>query len=139
MQTRYEFFDHTADIGIRVFAATLAGLVQPAGQALYEVIGDLTPVGESEPLRLSFSGDEPALLLRDYLAELLRRFETDGQIVTQVGVEEFDDARLTVAARLCRVDRRRSALEREVKAVTYHELAIRRAADGYEATCIVDI
>ena len=139
MQTRYEFFDHTADIGIRVFAATLAGLVQPAGQALYEVIGELAPGGEPEALRLSFSGDEPALLLRDYLAELLRRFETDGQIVTQVEVEEFDDARLAVAARLCRVDRQRSALEREVKAITYHELAIRRSADGYEATCIVDI
>ena len=139
MECRYELFDHTADIGVRVFGATLPELVEPAGQGLYTVIGVLYAGDAAEPLRFEGSGDEPALLLRDYLAELLRLFEMEQQIVTAVRIEEFSHSRLAIAARMCQVDRTRSKYEREVKAITYHELQIRPVSGGYEATYIVDI
>jgi SHS2 domain-containing protein len=37
------------------------------------------------------------------------------------------------------IDMEASVLEREVKAVTYHELAIREIDAGFELTYIVDI
>ena len=52
MEPSYELFDHTADIGIRAVAPTMAGLVAPAGQGLYAVIGELIPAatGEVKPV-----------------------------------------------------------------------------------------
>ena len=58
-----------------------------------------------------------------------------------VGLEDvvFDDTQLTATARMRLVNEADSSYHREVKAVTYHELAIRPIPGGYEATFIVDI
>ncbi len=139
MEATYEFFDHTADIGIRVWAASLAELLAPAGRALYEVIGELIPTEHTEPVELDLKGDEAAILLRDYLSELLVMFDRDERMATSVQVARFDDERLTATVRTAAVDSSQSDYQREVKAITYHELAIRKVSGGFEATFIVDI
>ncbi len=137
---RYELFDHTADVGVRVRAPSLAELLAPATDGLYAIIGDLVTDGREAELReLELGADEPALLLRDYLAEVLGLFEMGRLMVTTVEAREFSQARLAATVQLQRIDMTASTLEREVKAVTYHELRVCRVADGYEATYIVDI
>ncbi|MGE0479077.1 MAG: archease [Phycisphaerae bacterium] len=137
----FELFEHTADLGVRVVAPTLAGLVGPAVAGLYATIGELRADATApvEPWRLALRGDEPALMLRDLLSELLSRFERDAAIATDVVVERFELDELACRAVLRPIDAEASDLCREVKAVTYHELEIRALADGFEATFIVDI
>ena len=139
MQPSYEIFDHTADAGIRVFAPTLAKLLAPAGNGLYAVIGELVATDQAELVTLDLAGTEPAVLLRDYLNELLIFFERDARVVTGVDRVSFDGDRLTATIQTAMVDGERSAYHREVKAITYHELGIRSVPGGYEATIIVDI
>ena len=139
MEPSYEIFDHTADAGIRVRAGTLAGLVAPAGEALYVIIGDLTPTAETNSIVFDLDGSDPATLLRDYLTELLVLFERHSRIATAVKVKTFDDQRLSLTIQAALVDRDHSDYLREVKAITYHELAVRTMPDGYEATVIVDV
>jgi SHS2 domain-containing protein len=141
MSARYELFDHTADIGVRAYAPTLSGLIDPATRGLYEVIGELVAEtgAAGEQIQLELTGDEPAVMLRDYLAEVLRLFETRKQIVAGLNVEEFNERRLAVRVQMRPVDPGRSEYAREVKAVTYHELRIRPREEGFEATYIVDI
>jgi len=139
MEPRFELFDHTADVGVRVFAGSLPGLVQPAGEGLYAVIGDLVPTGEPRPARFDFCDHDPPFLLRDYLAELLVLFECDRRIMTTTNVEAFGAERLLVDGESRVVNQARSVFHHEVKAVTYHELGIRSRPGGYEATFIVDI
>ncbi len=139
MQPSYEFFDHTADMGVRVRAATLPELIAPAGDGLYAAIGRIAGRGDAGSVSFDFTGDDPAVLLRDYLGELLILFERDARLVTAVDVSTFDDDRLAVSAHARSVDMQRSVFHREVKAVTYHELDIRTIPGGYEAVFIVDI
>lgn len=148
MTPSFELFDHTADIGIRAFAPTLARLVAPAAQGLYAVIGELVPqevaASEVRRERLTFAASEEskedaALRLRDYLAELLLWFDRDRRIAVEHTVREFRPDCLVVEVRLCPVDEDRSACVREVKAVTYHELAVREIPGGFEALIILDI
>jgi len=139
MEPSYEIFDHTADAGIRVFAPTLAGLLAPAGDGLYAVIGELVAGDPCESIGFDLEGSDAAVLLRDYLNELLILFEQDLLCVYRPNVERFDDHHLVVSAQAFPVDRDRSTFHREVKAITYHELDIRTIPGGYEATIIVDI
>ncbi len=139
VQPSYEFFDHTADMGVRVFAPTLPGLIAPAGDGLYAVIGRLVGQGDARPITFELTGDRPAELLRDYLGELLILFERDARVVTAVDVSTFNDDRLAAIVSARSVDAQRSVFHREVKAVTYHELNIAAIPGGYEATFIVDI
>ncbi len=139
MQPRYELFDHTADVGVRVWAPSLPELLPPATEGLYAVIGEVVPGPGAAEQTYDLIGDDPALLLRDYLAEVLYLFERDKRRLTAVAVQEFTAHRLAMTGQTQPIATDRSSLEREVKAITYHELAIRSVENGYEATYIVDI
>jgi SHS2 domain-containing protein len=139
MEARYSFFDHTADLGICVFAPTVEGLIRPATDALYAAIGELAACGPPETLKLEVCEEDGPALLRAYLAELLRLFETCNWMVTQPVVGEYTATHLRVSAQALHIDTGASIYYREVKAITYHELAIREVPGGYEATVIVDI
>ncbi len=139
MDAGFEHFEHTADLGTRVWAPSLVALVEPATRGFYSCIGEIVACGGERQVGFEFAGDDPPYLLHDYLTELLHCFETQGRIVGRIGDVQFDDRHLSVRAGLCDVDRDASALQREVKAITYHELDIRQVQNGYEATFIVDI
>lgn len=129
-------------MGIRVVAPTLEELVPPATAGLYAAVGELTPGGSAgEWIEQAYEhvGEDRAGLLRDHLGALLLQFERGGKIVAAHRRVVFGDDRLIVRAAVAPVDVQRSSLEREVKAITYHELAIVRTAEGFEARVIVDI
>jgi SHS2 domain-containing protein len=135
----FELFDHTADLGIRVRAGTLAELPKIAAMALYSVVGELAVSGPAQSHDWVWADDDDALLLRTFLAELLLIFERDGRMVTRVEVLEFSEKSLRVCAESQLVDAARCVYHREVKAITYHRLAIEPIDGGIEATIIVDI
>ena len=139
MEPSYEFFDHTADMGIRARAATMTELLIPAAEGLYAAIGELVAGGDESPAQFKFQGDDPSVFIRDFLTELLILFERDKRRLVAVVDAAFTESRLTVRAKTAPVDLERSAFHREVKAITYHELNIRTIVGGYEATFIVDI
>lgn len=139
MQPSFELFDHTADMGVRVRADTLPALLKPAIDGLYTCIGTLVPGDDAGNATFRMTDGDPADLLRDFLAELLHRFERDGHIAVELNDVTFDETRLSATAQLRLANEDRSTYHREVKAVTYHELAIRPVPGGFEATFIVDI
>lgn len=140
MEAGYEIFDHTADAGLIVRAATMPDLIAPAGAGLYALIGELVPAaGEGRVEAYAESGEEAALLLRDYMAHLLVAFEHGNLMVVKAGDVLFDEQTLRVAVRFRPVDMERSVFHREVKAVTYHDLRIDEIECGWQATIIVDI
>jgi SHS2 domain-containing protein len=137
----YELVDHTADLGVRVFAPTRAALIAPSTAGFYATIGDVHPGvhDATAPRTFEFSGDDDAVLLRDYLAELLVLFETQRRMLVEAHAAEFTASVLRVSGREQTIDWAQSALDREVKAVTYHELMVRQTAQGFEAFFLVDI
>ena len=143
MEPSFELFDHTADIGIRVRAATLPELAIVAGDGLYVVIGELVPArgtaGEPREFQIELHHADNAVVLRDYLDELLVLFDRDHRVVTVANVSTFEEGRLVAMLETALVDRERSVYHHEVKAITYHELAIREISGGLEAALIVDI
>jgi len=126
-------------MGIRVRAATMPELLMPAAEGLYAAIGELVAIGDGSLLHFDLQGDDPSVLLRDFLTELLILFERDKHRLVAVVDAAFTESRLTVTAKTAPVDLERSAFHREVKAITYHELNIRPIPGGFEATFIVDI
>ena len=151
MEASFELFDHTADIGIRARAATLPELATVMGDGLYAVIGELVPAhgpargtaggsaGEPRELKIELHHADTAVLLRDYLDELLVLFDRDHRIATAANVSAFGEGRLEAMLETVLVDHERSVYQHEVKAITYHELDIRPIPGGFEAAVIVDI
>jgi len=139
MDPGFELFDHTADMGVRVRAESREDLVVQAIDGFYATIGDLVGGGEESPFQFQRRGDDDATLLRDFLNELLILFERDKRRIVRVEGVRFSAHELLVVAKSAPIDLGRSDFLREVKAITYHELTIRRIDGGLEATFIVDI
>ncbi len=139
MQASFELFDHTADLGVRVRAPDMPSLAAMAMESLYTTIGRIETSGTEQLRRFEATGDEPVLMLRDLLADLLVEFETASRVLAHPSVEAFDAHQLVVTGALRPVDPARSEFSREVKAITYHDLALREIPGGFEFVYIVDI
>ncbi len=135
----YEFFEHTADLGLRVRALDLETLFVEAAQALFAaVVEDLNTVQPQQELNIELEGDDRAYLLFDWLKELLFHFDAEHLLLGRFEVR-LRDNHLSGRAWGEPLDRTRHSLSHEVKAITYHGLRVEPTADGWLAEIIVDI
>jgi SHS2 domain-containing protein len=135
----FEIFDHTADLGLRIEAATREELLEEAGRALFTVIaGSLRSIDPRESREFAIAAESDDYLLFDWLSELLALFEAERFLACRF------EARGGVSSVEGRAwgepyDPARHPLEHEVKAVTYHGLVVERIGNRYRAEVIVDI
>ncbi len=140
----FEPFDHTADLGARVFAPTLEELFAGAAEALFALMVDVEAVAPADTERIEVAlapeeEDDEALLLREWLAELLYRFEVKGRVYRDFRVLEVSRRRAVALARGEAFEPARHPVLRPIKAVTYHGLAIAHTPEGLEAQIIFDV
>lgn len=135
----YEIFEHTADLGLRVRAATFPELLTEAARGLFAmVVDDLASVEPRVSRELSIAGNDRAYLLFDWLNELLYLCDTERLAFSQFSVEVHDQG-LTAVARGEPLDPDRHHLTHEIKAITYHGLTVAETPQGWLAEVIVDI
>jgi SHS2 domain-containing protein len=135
----YETFEHTADLGLRVRAPDLDTLFVEAARGLFSIIvEDLDSVQPRERLDVRLPPDERALLLFDWLRQLLANFDARHVLFSRFEVH-VDEGGLTGTAWGEPLDRDRHVLDHEVKALTYHGLRVEPADGGWLAELIVDI
>lgn len=137
--TGYELRDHTADIGLHVWGDTLESLFRSAAEGYYAVVGDLRPCRATESESFEIDAIDVEALLHDFLSELLFRLETAGLMFRDFVFERLDDTGLRAAATCAKVDTAASVFDREVKAVTFHDLSIVERHGRYEVTVVLDI
>jgi SHS2 domain-containing protein len=135
----YEFFEHTADLGLRVVADDLPSLFRDAATGLFAMIVEGDPRGDIvKRYAFSIEGSRRDLLMFDWLNELLYRFETERHLLGRFEVE-LSEAGLRGSASGFALGANRDRLIREVKAITYHGLKLERHGRGWLAEVIVDI
>lgn len=135
----YEVFDHTADVGLRIWAQDRSSLFVEAARGLFSLVV-LNPDAVQAVERRSYeiAGEQDEYLLFDWLSELLYTWETEHLLLSEFHVEL---GRGGLRATGCgeRIDRSRHELDHEVKAITYHGLKVEPSGDGWLAEVIVDI
>jgi SHS2 domain-containing protein len=138
---RFETFDHTADLGLRIVADDLTDLFQTAAVGLFDVIvANREEVRALETEQVSLQGDTPEDLMVEWLNELIYRSETRHRLYSCFQVELDEPAcRLTATIGGEPIDRERHILDHEVKAATRHGLSLKKEPQGWVAEVIVDI
>ena len=135
----YKTFDHTADVGLRVEAASLDELFAEAGRGLLAVIlGDVREVRSKLSRQFRIDGTDLAYLLVDWLNELLFAFESQHLLLAEFDVH-LDGHGLVATGWGEEVDETRHRLQREVKAITYHGLFVSKLEGIWTAEVILDI
>jgi SHS2 domain-containing protein len=135
----HETFDHTADLGLRIRAATLDELFAEAAEAMFAaIVEDLRTVAQAQRVEVTLPADDREYLLFDWLKALLYHFDAEHLLFSRFEVH-VGDGGLKGVAWGEPLDRSRHELCHEVKAITYHGLRVEQTADGWLAEIIVDI
>ncbi len=131
-------FEHTGDIGIELSAASRIALFAHAVTALARLMVEPDAIRASERREIVVNADGDDDLMHDLLAAALNVFLADGFIWRDAEVDERDHQ---LAARLLgeQFDGKRHRLLTEIKAVTYHQLAVEHAGDRWRARIIFDV
>jgi SHS2 domain-containing protein len=136
MTSGYEVIEHTADVGLRAWGASLEQCFEQATWALADIIGIHRP-GAGEPVTLEVQAADLEGLLVDWLSEVLYLHDTRDATLAGVEIESVDarNARGTVS-----LSPRRADVEgTQVKAVTYHRLSVAREDGLFVAHVYVDV
>jgi SHS2 domain-containing protein len=136
---RFEILEHTADVGIKAEAVDLAGLFEAATLGLLDIIGTWAPGPAPSSVDLALEAPDTGALLVDWLGEVLYVHDSRDAVVTSLDMLEVTPAR--AAGRLGIAPRDEAAYEggTQVKAITYHRLAVEQTPDGWTATVYVDV
>ncbi len=135
----FELRDHTADLVLHAWGSTIEGLFLSAAEGLYAAIGRVETGDVTERVNLRFDAPDRAALLQDFLSELLFQFETRQERITDLEIVSLEEMALVVRGVAYKVDAERSMLDREVKAVTYHDLEIVQHDGQHEVDIVLDI
>jgi SHS2 domain-containing protein len=126
--------EHTADWELEVWAPDLPGLLVEAARGMYWLMGARLEEGARLHYSLEFSGADAESLLVGFLQELLYLTDSEGLA--------FDRFEVTIDGIYGRAELGGAPLisqAKEIKAVTYHNLAVRRTPIGLEATLVFDV
>lgn len=136
----FERFEHTADLGLRVEAASLAELFSEAGRGLTSLLIDRPElIQEVAEKTFEVTASELDYLFFDWLNELLYAFESEGWLGAEFDVS-VEGKRLVAHVRGESLDASRHRPSHEVKAITYHGLEVREDSAGrWMVEVIVDI
>jgi SHS2 domain-containing protein len=135
---RFDLREHTADVAVEATGPTLDATVAAVADGMAAAMCDDVPSG-GERFDLEETAESRDALLFDYLDRLI--YERDVRNVLPVDNEahvERADERWSVTASARGVPLER-VNAREIKAVTYSQMALERTDDGWRAYVVLDV
>ncbi len=127
MTGRYELLEHTADVGIHAWGATLAEALEAAAWGVVDLLG-IRVGGPGERRQVRVRAEDPGGLAVDLLNELILLHELEGAAVAGLRVLRATDTEAEAEVELAPLPGEPAGTV--VKAATYHQLRVAREADG---------
>ncbi len=135
----YEIIDHTADLGIVVKGGTIKDLFVNAANAMTDLMAKVDIRDKGAKRKVSVEGEDlPDLMVR-WLSEILYLFDGEQVVVSAIEIGSISPIRLRSTLTVVPLKKGRHEMLREIKAVTYHQIAVEETPDGWEARIIFDI
>jgi SHS2 domain-containing protein len=135
----YDFFEHTADVGIQIYGRTLKELFAHGAAALFEFIADLSTVGRGVKRQVELDCFDREELFVRWLSELLYIYEAERLVLCAFDPIFVRGGRLRATVHGEPFDAERHRVFNQVKAVTYHRVQITRGNGLWVARVILDV
>jgi len=143
MLSKFEWVEHTADIGFKAYGRSLEGAFENAALALTEIITSLEDVKAENKVNIKIVSEDIESLLFDWLDHFLYLFDAKELIHSRFEISEISEKdgefKLVASAWGEKFDPKKHALGTEVKAITYHMMEIGQSEEQCFVQVIVDI
>jgi len=139
-QSVYRLFDHTADLGMEIYGDDPRALFTHAARALFEVL--VSSVGQADACEtgedIEVTGEDWPDLMVNWLRELLYLWAGRQLLLVKLHIDTIEETRICAHLETCRFDPQRHLIEKEIKAVTYHQVETGPHGGRWRARVIFD-
>jgi SHS2 domain-containing protein len=126
---------HTADWELEVWAPNLPSLLEQAAHGMYAISGVQLEPGVFQDRTITLQAADAESLLVRFLSELLW-LEQDQQLAfDHISIFVNDDYHLSAELHGSTI----AKLDKEIKAVTYHNLVVRSSSVGLRVNIVFDV
>lgn len=139
MSTTIERIGHTADVGLRVKAASAPDAFVAVAQGMFEILLSRRDAAETEEWAIHVTADDWQDLLVAWLEELLYRFEMEEMVPASFEIKRLDPEQLEARIRGERLDPDRHEVGTQIRAVTSNHIYARQMSAGFEVQIVFDI
>ena len=88
---KFEFLEHTADVYIAAFGATMEEAFGNAALATFEVMTDTQKVNQGRPEAMEVEAEDEYALLYNWLEALVVKFEVNGMLYSKFDVHSIKE------------------------------------------------
>ena len=137
---KYSLFHHTADIGVEIYGRTKKELFMNAALSLKDIMVSTKKTGAGvKEKALTVEGFDPTDLLINFLREILYLFNGEALIIGKCEITKCGNKKLDARLWLEPYNKKQHVMKTEIKAVTYHGLAVEKTKKGWKARVIFDV
>lgn len=133
-QAGYREVEHTADWELEVWAPNMVSLLEQAARGMYALAGARLSEGSRASRSIQVQAFDQETMLVSFLSELLYLGEMEGLA--------FDEFPLTLQGDTLKCELQGAPLvsiDKEIKAVTYHNLAVTQSERGLQVNIVFDV
>lgn len=123
---KFEFIEHTADIGLVACGKDLPEAFANAALGMFSIIAELKNVRATEARRVEVAADDVEGLLFEWLNTLLYYFDVENLLFRRFRILEFEDTRLVADCFGETFEAGRHKTKSGVKSATFHRLEVDR-------------
>jgi SHS2 domain-containing protein len=138
----FEILEHTADIGIAAYGKTKKEVFINAAKGMFFIITEeVTGFKENFSYNLKLTTENLEGLLFAWLNELLYISETKLVILHKFKIKDLSNNKISAGVKGTKINQLGCKIKREIKAVTYHRLEIKKDEKSglWRAQVIFDI
>lgn len=135
----YRLLEHTADMGIEARADSCTSVMEEMARGLVMMLFGDSPASASVVKKIQLNAENPAELMVAWLNEIVYWCERDNLVPAQLKIDTLIDGELRSTLSGEPFNPQRHHVEREVKAVTYHQVCLEKTPGGWHAKVYVDL
>ena len=139
MSKKFEFIEHTADLGFKAYADTVEELFACAAEAFFETILSTGSLEERIERSIEVEAETLDELMVTWLDEFLYLYDTEKLVFKRFQIGVIRKNRLEAKAWGEVMDPARHEIKTGIKGVTYHQLYVKETEGRWEAQVILDI
>jgi len=137
---KFKFFEHTADIKFRAYGSTLKEAFENSALAMFNAMSESKILGRIKK-KIKVSGHDLESLLYNFLEELLFLLDTESFFLSscKVKIDNKNKKNLKLEAMLLGDKAKNYSISLDVKAVTYHEMFVKKQKGKFIIQAVLDV
>ncbi|MGE5187450.1 MAG: archease [Betaproteobacteria bacterium] len=140
---KFEFLEHTADVYVRAYGATMEEAYANAALAMFETMTDSNKIAQTQQETLEVEAEDQYALLYNWLEALLVKFETENMLFSKFEITDWKETAETFKFKAKvwgeKFDPKKHPQKVGVKAITYHLMVVIREPQKVVLEFILDI